>query len=57
MNCWKKLAADSANIRESAATFFWLVLLKFEIQAKLLWKVITTDAGTHDDFVCFTDKR
>jgi len=36
---------------------YGLVLLKFEIQAKLLWKVIATDAGAHDNFVCFTDQR
>jgi len=42
---------------KSAAVRGWLVLLKFEIKATLFWKVITTDTGTHDDFVCFTDKR
>ena len=33
------------------------ILFKFEIQAKLLWKVIAADAGAHDNVVCFADQR
>jgi len=49
-----------ANCKEIAIVFGvikLLVLFKFEIQAKLPWKVIATDTGAHDNFVCFTDQR